>query len=187
MTGRIRITGGRLRGRFLPVEPGVRPTEGQVREALFSIWQTRLPGSLFLDLFAGSGVMGMEALSRGAGRVVFVEEEARVLRSLRDAAEAMTEPEETRLIRARIPEELKAVERVAPEGFDLIFADPPYAYPRYESLVEAAGDLLESEEGELAVEHSVRKRIEPEPAAGVELVDRREYGETFLSFFVRRG
>ncbi|MDX1631247.1 MAG: 16S rRNA (guanine(966)-N(2))-methyltransferase RsmD [Thermoanaerobaculia bacterium] len=186
MTGRIRITGGRLRGRFLPVEPGVRPTEGQVREALFSIWQTRLEGALFLDLFAGSGVMGMEALSRGAHRVTFVEEKARVLRSLRGAVETMGEADETRWIRARIPEELKAVERTEPEGFDLIFADPPYAYPLYESLVGAAGKLLR-DEGELAVEHSVRKCIEPDPGSEVEVVDRREYGETFLSFFVRSG
>ena len=62
----VRISGGELRGRVLEVAPGVRPTEGRVREALFSIWQDRLPDAKFLDLFAGSGAVGLEALSRGA-------------------------------------------------------------------------------------------------------------------------
>ena len=76
------MSGGELRGRVLSVPAETRPTEGRVRESLFSIWGERVRGCRFLDLFAGSGVVGLEALSRGARWVVFVEAEPRALRTL---------------------------------------------------------------------------------------------------------
>ena len=76
------MTGGDLRGRMIQVPAGARPTVGRVREALFSIWQEVLPAARLLDLFAGSGVVGVEALSRGALAVLAVELDPRALRLL---------------------------------------------------------------------------------------------------------
>ena len=73
----LRIAGGAHRGRRLAVPQGARPTQDRVREALFSIWGERVRGARFLDLFAGSGAVGIEALSRGAATATFVESDAR--------------------------------------------------------------------------------------------------------------
>lgn len=83
MSGRgVRVTGGAFRGRGLTVPAGARPTEGRVREALFSIWRDRLAGSRFLDLFAGSGAVGIEAAGRGALWVVCVDQDAAAMRAI---------------------------------------------------------------------------------------------------------
>jgi 16S rRNA (guanine966-N2)-methyltransferase len=78
----VRITGGAFRGRGLTVPAGARPTEGRVREALFSIWRDRLAGSRFLDLFAGSGAVGIEAAGRGALWVVCVDQDVTAIRAI---------------------------------------------------------------------------------------------------------
>ncbi|MGB5294908.1 MAG: RsmD family RNA methyltransferase, partial [Thermoanaerobaculia bacterium] len=78
----VRISGGRFRGRSLPVPATARPTSARLREALFDIWRDRVPGARFLDLFAGSGAVGLEALSRGASFVVFVENDRDAVRRL---------------------------------------------------------------------------------------------------------
>src|SRR6185436_9728504 len=80
----VKLSGGEYRGRVLAVPSGSRPTEGRVREALFSIWGDRLAGSRFLDLFAGSGAVGIEALGRGAGAVVCVDSDPRAVRAMEE-------------------------------------------------------------------------------------------------------
>ncbi len=78
----VRVTGGEHRGRGLAVPPGARPTEGRVREALFSIWSDRLEGARVLDLFAGSGVVGLEAVGRGALSALLIDEDLRAIKTL---------------------------------------------------------------------------------------------------------
>jgi 16S rRNA (guanine(966)-N(2))-methyltransferase RsmD len=183
MAGGVRITGGERRGRVLSVGPGVRPTEGRVRESLFSIWQDRVRGARFLDLFAGSGAVGLEAHSRGAAFVCFVEADPRVLRDLeRNAAEL---PKSAwRRWRGRVPAALGQLVAAGEPAFDLVFADPPYAFEDYEKLIAAAAELL-AENGEVAVEHSARTSM-PEATGDLRRADERRYGETALSFY-RRG
>ena len=124
----IRLSGGRFRGRRLRVPHGVRPTEGRVREALFSIWQGELPESRFLDLFAGSGAVGLEALGRGASAVVLVEGDPRVERAADVNAGSLAAARAVRGYRMRLPAGLAVLrEREAP--FDLVFADPPVRFP----------------------------------------------------------
>lgn len=182
MSDRVRVTGGRFRGRQVPVGPRVRPTEGRVREALFSIWQPRLGGAVVLDLFAGSGVVALESLGRGAERVVLVEGDPRIARDLRSTLAGFAGKGEAVLLRGRLPAALAVVREKNPEGFDLAFADPPYAFRGYESLADQAAALLRPG-GELAIEHSVRTAIDPARLECAELVDQRDYGETRLSFF----
>ncbi len=181
--GSVRILGGELRGRALRVAPGVRPSEGRVREALFSIWQARLRGARFLDLFAGSGAVGLEALGRGAAAVVLVEHDRRAVARLRDNCKVL-EVEGWRIHDGRLPGALGDPFFSAAAPFDLVFADPPYAFDAYAKLLGAAAPRV-APDGQLALELSAR--IEPPPEAGeLALVDLRRYGESALAFYDRR-
>jgi 16S rRNA (guanine966-N2)-methyltransferase len=181
---RVRITGGVHRGRYVTVPPGARPTEARVREALFSIWREPLEdGARVLDLFAGSGVVGLEAAGRGALRVVCVDYDRRsfpILQSNRDRlGEALVD-----LRRLDLPAGLAELAARGDGPFDLVFADPPYRFSGYSALLAAVAPLL-AEAGELAVEHSARTTL-PAEAAGLVRVDLRRYGESALSFY-RKG
>ncbi|HEX5761117.1 MAG TPA: 16S rRNA (guanine(966)-N(2))-methyltransferase RsmD [Thermoanaerobaculia bacterium] len=183
----LRIGGGALRGRSVAVPPGARPTEGRVREALFSIWSERVPGARFLDLFAGSGAVGIEAASRGAARVLCLEDDPRAVRTLRKNVEGLGgEGGERRIAVWRVPLP-RGLSRLVEQGeppYDLVFADPPYAFDEYEELLRRVAPLV-AEDGEAAVEHSAREPL-AEEAAGLTRVSERRYGETALSFYRRR-
>ena len=177
----LRVAGGVLKGRRLPVASGVRPTGSRLREALFSIWQHRVEDCLFLDLFAGSGAVGLEAISRGAARATLVEGSPRVFRILRRSAEELGRGR-ARPLRARLP---GGLDRLEGEGFDLIFADPPYACDPLETLLQRSAPRLAAG-GEMAIEHSSRLQV-GKPPAPWRLRDRRCYGDSCLSFFALRG
>ncbi len=182
----LRISGGTLRGRVVAVPPGARPTEGRVREALFSIWGERVLDAGFLDLFAGSGAVGIEAASRGAWRVVCVEEDARAVRTLRENVAALGLAVEQGRIAVRrlpLPRGLSQLVEAGEPAFDLVFADPPYAFTAYERLLEALAPLLAAD-GEVAIEHSARASL-PELVGALTRTAERRYGETALSFYER--
>jgi 16S rRNA (guanine966-N2)-methyltransferase len=128
-SGLMRVTGGVLRGRAVMALKGrqVRPTQDRVRLALFSSLAPRIPGCRFVDLFAGSGAVGLEAWSRGAAAVCWVEQNARMLAVLRRNVEGLCGSAEGgtwRVIRADALRFLESAE--ARSGFDIVFADPPY-------------------------------------------------------------
>lgn len=173
----VRITGGALRGHRVAVPHGARPSEGRVREALFSRWQERLPGARFLDLFAGSGAVGLEAVSRGAAFVLCVESDLRTVRQL-EATSRRLAGGLVRVRRANLPAGLPAV---AQGPFELAFADPPYRFRAYGALLVAAAPLL-APDGELAIEHSTRVEL-PGQTEALVLSDQRRYGESALSFY----
>lgn len=122
----IRIVAGELRGRRLAIGPGVRPTTERAREALFSILGDRVRGARVLDVAAGSGALGFEALSRGAREVVFVEADRRVAQILRTNAEAVGAAARSSVVVRPVASFLQ---RDAPSPFDLVFFDPPWADP----------------------------------------------------------
>lgn len=132
--GELRIIGGTWRGRRLPVPdaPGLRPTPDRVRETLFNWLAPRLPGSRCLDLFAGTGVLGLEALSRGAASCVFVESSRAVLRQL-ESSLSILEAGGASCIHGQA---LDWLER-ATGRFDIIFLDPPFASDLLEQAVAA--------------------------------------------------
>ena len=131
----LRIIGGRWRGRKLrfPPSPAIRPTPDRVRETLFNWLGTRVSGTSCLDLFAGSGALGLEALSRGAARVTFVERDAAAVRELR-ARLAEWGASGGAVVQA---DALRFLAGPA-ESFDIVFLDPPFAS---DLLPEAAGVL----------------------------------------------
>lgn len=180
----VRISGGEGRGRQLVVPRGTRPTEGRVREALFSIWGDRISGSRFLDLFAGSGVVGLEAAGRGALAVVAVEADVRAVRTLGENVDRVGERGIVEVRRATLPPGLARLREERAGPFDLVFADPPYAFTGYEELLEGVRPLL-AEDAEVAVEHAARVEL-PLEVADLVRTDVRRYGESSLSFYRRR-
>ena len=176
----VRISGGRLRGRSLAVPGSARPTSARLREALFDIWQPRIVGARLLDLFAGTGAVGFEALSRGAEFVVFVESDRAAVRRLQSACDDLA-PESTRVYRADLPAQMHRVQRSVGHRQDLIFADPPYDFVEYAELLAALGDLLR-DGGEVAIEHSMRTDL-PETVEGLARNRSRAYGENRVAFY----
>ena len=181
----MRIVGGRLRGRALiaPASREIRPTSDRLREALFDILAHRYPGLLegarVVDLFAGSGALGFEALSRGAGFALFVDSGAEARALLRGNVEALALGGVTRIWRA---DAAKLGRAPAGPPFDLAFLDPPYgqglASPALASLI--MGGWL-GPDALAVVEESAKAEIAaPE---GLSLADERTYGDTKLAFF----
>ncbi len=136
-TSQVRIIGGAHRGRKLPVpdRPGLRPTGDRVRETLFNWLQPILPGAACLDLFAGSGALGLEAASRGAGRVLMLELSAAVARQLQENV-ALLGLEQVRVEQGDALSWLQG----GGEPFDIVFLDPPFA----DGLLRRACRLLQS-------------------------------------------
>ena len=137
--GRLRIIGGRWRGRRLevPESEGLRPTPDRVRETLFNWLQPYIAGAQCLDLFAGTGALCLEALSRGAARVVMVEQAPAVAERLRRHVETL-QARNAEVVRADAVEFLQQ----APQAFDIVFLDPPFRsdlIARCAGLVEARG------------------------------------------------
>jgi len=123
--GRIRIIGGRWRGTRLdvPQRPGLRPTSDRVRETLFNWLQTALPGARVIDLFAGSGALGLEAVSRGAAKATLVEHDPALARALREVAARLEGGDAVEVVAA---DALAWLHAQPDAGFDIAFVDPPF-------------------------------------------------------------
>lgn len=140
--GKVRIIGGRWRGRRVrfPDLPGLRPTPDRVRETLFNWLSPYLPGARVLDLFAGSGVLAFEALSRGASRAVLVDSSRPIVDGLLDTGRALG----TADFEVVAMDALEFLRTRRDGAFDLVFMDPPYGFSDYEGLcraLEASGAL----------------------------------------------
>ena len=176
----MRVIAGRFGGRRLAAPPGrtTRPTSDRVREALFSILGP-LDGERVLDLYAGSGALGIEALSRGASSAVFVERDARAVAALRGNLEALGADGDVR--RADVLAALRDA-RERGETYDLVLCDPPYrlAPELGRSLGEALTPVLASEAR--VVTESDRR--DPLDLHALSLTDERRYGDTLIRIHV---
>lgn len=149
-----------------------------------NIWAPRLPGARVLDLFAGSGAVGIEAVSRGAISTCLVESDPKVLEQLHENCLLLSQ-EESIVVAMDLPTALARQPTVLRSEFELIFADPPYDFEDFEALATAVGPLLASG-GEAVFEHSTRQEL-PNELAGWSRIDERRYGDTTLSFFALTG
>lgn len=165
---RLRIIGGDWRGRRLSVPAGsdVRPTPDRVRETLFNWLQAGLPGARCLDLFAGSGALGLEALSRGAEHVVFVEREERLREVLRENIGALPGAEQRSTLVA--DDALGYLARAGP-SFDLVFVDPPYQSRLVPRVLRALAEGRLAPGGRGYVETPAEPEPEPLPEGWTEL------------------
>jgi 16S rRNA (guanine966-N2)-methyltransferase len=185
----MRITGGQHRSRLLCAPRGdtTRPTSDRVREALFAILgsTSSLAGARVLDLYAGTGALAFEALSRGATAATLVEPERSAVRAIMANAKALGVEAKIRVISSTL-ERAAATVRAA-GTFDLVFADPPYASITNGGAQRALGELLCIPESLLAkgaqvvLEHG--KGDLPPPLPGLKCHATRRYGDTCLSFY----
>ncbi len=180
----MRIIAGQLRGRRLhrPPGEGVRPTSDHVREALFAILGPSVEGAVFLDLYAGTGAIGIEALSRGASAVTFIEHSPSALRVLGENLNRCDVKEGVEIRRCRVAQFLRRSDWWA-APYDVIVADPPYEADEEVAALEAFPPLLLREPTAVFVlEHAARatipRRIGPLPVART-----YRYGDTALSVF----
>ena len=183
-----RVVTGRFRGTVLQAPEGdkTRPTTDKVKEALFSIIQADVPGSKFLDLFAGSGQIGIEALSRGAEHVTLVERsgQAASIIAKNIAKIRMENSDELRFHKKSVAQALELLGQ-AGEKFDIIFMDPPYKdVPlRLEEATKLIAEFnMLAEGGMLIVEHDKDCEM-PEKIHGLDLVRYCSYGITVITFF----
>jgi 16S rRNA (guanine966-N2)-methyltransferase len=170
----VRIVAGEWRGRRIQAPPGrgVRPTTDRVREAWMSAIAPHLPGARVLDLFSGSGALGLEALSRGAERVVFVEQAAPAIRILQANLETLGAAARAEIVRSDALRYAAALEAGA---FDLALADPPYGQGIGEALVRTFADRPFA--ALLCIEHGAADVLPELPGART-----RRYGSTRLTF-----
>ena len=170
----MRVVAGELGGRRLLAPEGVstRPTTDRVREAVFNALGSLgvIDGALVADLFAGSGAIGIEALSRGAEHCTFVERDRAALSALEENLAALDLRDRSRVLRS------DASGVVSSLDVDIVFADPPYDFDSWDELLaDVSADLVVAESG-----HAI------EPPAGWEQTRARRYGRTWVSFLARR-
>lgn len=183
----MRLTGGLDRGRRLIAPRGgrTRPTAAKVREAIFNILGPPPEGDV-LDLYAGTGALGLEALSRGAAAVVFVEREHAPLAALRRNVKELGVEDRVTILGADVCTGLRRLAAKGQGRFSWVFLDPPYVKETEGVLAELSGSGLLTPCAVVVLEHDRRHRP-PESVGNLFLTDRRQYGDTELSFFRASG
>lgn len=175
----MRIYGNRL----LKTLPGqqTRPTSARVREALFNIWQTQVEGSRWLDLCAGNGTIGAEALCRNITLLVGIEHNRRACKMIQENwKKVATTEQKWQILQGDVQDKLHDLQG---QEFDLIYFDPPYASALYNPVLSEISKLgLLTAEGEIAVEHNP-KQWKAEEITGLKVIRQKKYGNTALTFF----
>lgn len=183
----MRVISGIFKGRKLRTLSGyrVRPTSQRVREAIFDLLEVEWDGCVVLDLFAGSGALGVEALSRGAQRAVFVEMDPAAVELLWKNLSVLGVTERAKVVRADVIRFLR--KGGSKEQYGVVFADPPYGKQlASKCLMELAKRGWLSKGAMVVIEHSKREHLEEERGS-LRLVSRRRYGDTMVSLYVSSG
>ena len=179
----MRIGGGAVHGRLLRTALGrrVRPTSGRVRQAMFNMLRANITGTVFVDLFAGTGSVGLEALSHGAQHVYFVEQDRRTLQVLLANISHCDLAGQTTVIGHALPQALKYLP--ADQPVDIVFLDPPYASNLAEKTLDVLSrHVLLAPHGMVIWQHAVQ-HLAPAMVLGLSLWQRHRYGDTHLSFY----
>jgi 16S rRNA (guanine(966)-N(2))-methyltransferase RsmD len=177
----MRIIAGHLKGRRLrtPTWAGLRPTSDKLRETLFNVIAPRVPDARVLDLYAGTGAIGIEALSRGAAHVTFVDEDPRALKLIEENLRHCGVSDRYAIIRLRLP---AGSPQSLPTGpFDLVFLDPPYGELDLTASIAAVERVI-APDGLLVLEHARRR---PAPGTAGRLSQTRDLisGDSALAFY----
>lgn len=177
----MRVISGAHRGRrLLSVNGHTRPTSGRVREALFSILGDRLVGGSFLDLYAGTGAIGIEAMSRGAARVVFVESDRRAWRVLEGNLQRCRLAEQTEVYKGDVRSFLRSRRG---EPFTVVFADPPYREDSTAMLLPSLScSAIIAPHTSVILEHPTKLTV-PSQIGRLTRIRHYKYGDTSLSLF----
>lgn len=177
----MRVISGSARGANLKTIEGndTRPTTDKVKGAIFNILANEIYGTKVLDLYAGSGALGIEALSRGADLAVFAEKSAPAADIIRKNLE------HTKLIdKAKIlKNDVFSVIKTLPEKFDLIFLDPPYAAELAEATIKAIDEAKILADGGIIIAETGDGQLVPEMVGELQLCDKRKYGRVNINFY----
>lgn len=187
----MRIIAGSMRGRFIasvPKTKNVKPISSRIRQSVFDILRPYLPGAVFLDLYGGVGTVGLEALSRGAASVVFVEKAGLCVKVIEKNVESLGFKEQAKVLRADVLSGLKWLEHYANyEGYDIIFLSPPYRDEENLPLSYTSKTLALIAEGGImgpncliVAQHHKREKLEIPP--GLEDTRQEKYGDTLVNF-----
>jgi 16S rRNA (guanine966-N2)-methyltransferase len=175
---KLRVSGGDARGRRLKAPKNIRPTQGMVKQAIFNMVGAEVEGAKVLDLFAGSGALGIEALSRGAAHATFVDREARGLAILRQNLDALGLKERAHVVRGDVVRWLEVASDEVKEA-GLVFLDPPYEDVVFDRALRALDQKVLV--ATVLAEHSRRQQL---PSLSRLKVDRqRRYGDTMVTVF----
>jgi len=184
MGSAVRITGGECRGRVIaaPEGPEVRPTSSKIRQAFFNIISNKISDSRFVDVCAGSGLMGLEALSRGAQSLIAIDQDRHLLQAIEKNCEKFGYKAQTEVI---CGDARRVLAHLNKHEADVIFADPPYKSQIAETLLrEVAKSELLAADGIMALEHA-QSLPPPETVENLTRYDSRKYGHTVISFYRR--
>lgn len=183
----LRVIAGKYRGRKLISPDGqeIRPTTDRVKENVFNLISLKLPGSNFLDLFAGSGGIGIEAISRGSEKTVFVDKSQISIACLKENLEKL-KVNEGHIIYCEDSFNIISKLEVQNEKFDIIYLDPPYKTGIYQEAIKkiAEADIL-SEDGIVVSEHSVEDVFSELPESFI-LLKEKKYGSIVVSIYKRK-
>lgn len=183
----MRVIAGKAKGRNLTAPKGLqtRPVPAMIKEALYNIWQSRIDGARFLDLFAGSGSMGIEALSRGAEHVVFVDQDRKAIQAIRSNLALCRFTEGWEVFQDDV---FRRITRLKEQGqkFDIIYADPPFTVEKiFLPLIEALSDAcLLAEYGQLVIRTKKEMRM-PDALQRLEQSRMKTYGISNVYFYSR--
>jgi 16S rRNA (guanine966-N2)-methyltransferase len=179
----LRIISGVLKGKRLSSLKGadIRPTADRTRESIFNIISPKIPNSVVLDLFAGTGALGIEALSRGASYAIFVDTDRNAVSIIEKNILACGLQDRIKIIKADITKKMTAFVNVH-SPVNLVFMDPPYNRNLIKpSLNNLSGSLILQKNALIIIEHSVSENI-PEFSTEYKITDQRKYGKTLVSF-----
>ena len=174
----MRVIAGKYRNRTIRVNSHFRPTSDRVRETLFNILQNEIEVCTFVDAFAGSGGVGIEAISRGAAVVYFIEKNRKSVAILGENLQKCCRDDSWRILSVDVFKGLRLIGESS-SSVDLLFYDPPYDFDDYTGLLQLSVDLFP--EADHILETSKRVKVLVPPS--VELAKERNIGETLLSFY----
>lgn len=180
----LRIIAGDLKGRKLRTGHGsqTRPTANRTREAVFNILASQIPGKRVLDLFAGSGALGIEALSRRADAAVFIDIDRKAIGVLQANIKDLGLEEQSRIIRWDVTKNLSCLYALN-RSYDLVFMDPPYlTHMIAPTLRNLHISQFLARGARIIVEHSLREPVAPAGQLPFEVADQRRYGKTLVTF-----
>lgn len=179
----LRISAGEYKGRKIksPASGPMRPTSSKVRESVFNIIGERIKGAVFLDLYAGTGAVGFEAMSRGAEKVFFVESEGKGAERIEELLRGCGCRAKAVIVRGRAEGFLKKT----PEVFDIVFLDPPYRSEEIQKVLPVLAGGSRLREGAFVIaEHAIGEAL-PEEAGTLRKKKDYRYGDTMLTLYVR--
>lgn len=179
----MRVIAGQAKGRKLRPVPGnvTRPITDRVKEALFNILGERVVDAYVLDLFAGTGSVGIEALSRGARRAVFVEQDGRALRTIRENLQATRLRERADIVAGDVFDYLARLE--SEQKFDIIYVAPPQYKGLWARTLRSLDRRLPLAPQGVIIVQIFPKEYEPQSLTHLELTEQRRYGSTLLCFY----